>query len=251
MLNEQYNDIRTLFGIAINNGDYIIYFNNSKIAYPWKKGIWKVTLDSGDMVELLSISNNNKFTTKKEYCINIKFIKQLGFFTTEFITQASLDAYEKLISEEQNDTTIFNGDNFINIHDNIINELNENLLKEEEKMSKFKVLMNSNVNAAKTGAVITAGKTLNGILKEKIADAAPRKYRALIKHPLADVVIANVASIAIGTFASNNYKAKIAADAMMEAAMIELFSSFNFEKMISDVLSNVDLESLVTTEEDI
>ena len=106
-------------------------------------------------------------------------------------------------------------------------------------------LVNDNMNAAKTGAVLSAGTTLNRVVKDAVRNQVPRKYRKLLDTPFADIVVANVANVAVQNFAKTNRKAQVATNAMMEAAMVEFMNSFNLDKIISDTLQNVNLDDLI------
>lgn len=256
------NELKARLGVHIN--DYVIYFNNGKIEPEFKKGIWKVIRDNGDFVDLKCIANSNKFTTKKTNCVNVEFLKYHGFFSKEFITPSSLVEYNEIINN--NEIPLSGSEKCVlgetvppyvlpDIKNYSIQAaaaeqidkavLNQPKTKQEKQMSKMNMIVNNNVEAAKTGALITAGRTLNSVVKDKLVAQVPRKYRNLVKHPLADVVIANAASFAVQTFAKTNYKAKVATDAMMQAAMIEFFGSFNIEKIISDVLKDINLEEFM------
>ena len=114
-------------------------------------------------------------------------------------------------------------------------------VKEINMNDKVKRTVNANVDAAKTAASITAGKTLNKIVADKVTPQLPLMVRGYAGTPLGTVVIANVADFAVKQFMPHNEKANIATDAMMQAAMVELLGSFDLEKIVNEVVSSVEL----------
>ena len=54
-----------------------------------------------------------------------------------------------------------------------------------------------------------------------------------------------MASFAVQNFAQSNYKARVATDAMMQAAMQDFLKSFNIEQIIAEVLDTVNINNLV------
>ena len=117
----------------------------------------------------------------------------------------------------------------------------------EVKMNMMSKVVDNNVNAAKAGAVISAGNTLNKVVKNTIRGQVPRKYRKIVDSAVGDVIVANLASFAVQNFAKTNYKARVATDAMMTSAMAEVLNSFNLDAMITDVLANVNLDEILDT----
>lgn len=102
-------------------------------------------------------------------------------------------------------------------------------------------LTKANVVASKAAAQHVAGKVLNKALLTKIRPQLPMLARGYADHALANVVVANIANFAVSNFASDNAKAKLAADAMMIAAMTEFLSSFNVEDIVAELLEGVTL----------
>lgn len=251
----------------MKKGDYVVYCYDRNISN-WKhslvkKRIWQVTEIVGDKVRLQSIlDNTDKFKTSManvfsisevEYhdCIHLINHKYYDLWL-ELTESASYfdDAYDK---EPKN---IWDGweEIEVNTHkepksyfDGWEIEVNKHKVNQKtgavNKMMKTNVVDN-NVRSAKIGARIVAGKTLNNVIKEKITPHMPLMVRGYKDTIFADVIIANIAKVAVDNFASDNRKAVYAANAMMEAAMVDLLASFNFEALISDALSNVNLEEL-------
>lgn len=103
---------------------------------------------------------------------------------------------------------------------------------------------NAAVNAAKLEAGSIVLKKVSGIAASK----APFMVRGYVDTAVGRVVIANLLNFAVSQYAPNNRKAVIAADAAMQAAMLELVQSFNIGEMIDEVLKGVNLSSLIENE---
>lgn len=103
---------------------------------------------------------------------------------------------------------------------------------------------NAAVNAAKLEAGSIVLKKVSGIAASK----APFMVRGYVDTAVGRVVIANLLNFAVSQYAPNNRKAVIAADAAMQAAMLELVQSFNVGEMIDEVLKGVNLSSLIENE---
>jgi len=115
---------------------------------------------------------------------------------------------------------------------------------EETKMaSKLSKVKDKNVTAAKGAAAQAAGKILNKTIKEKMKPHLPMMVRGYADHALADVMVANIFSFVADNYLSGDTQAKaqFASEAMLQAAMVDLVASFNLEKLVQDVLSNVEL----------
>ena len=103
---------------------------------------------------------------------------------------------------------------------------------------------NAAVNAAKLEAGSIVLKKVSGIAASK----APFMVRGYVDTAVGRVVIANLLNFAVSQYAPNNRKAVIAADAAMQAAMLELVQSFNVGEMIDEVLKGVNLSSLIESD---
>lgn len=113
---------------------------------------------------------------------------------------------------------------------------------EKSKMSnKMKETLNDNEVSARVAARITAGKTINAAVLEKLKPQLPLMVRGYADTAFAPIVIANLVNFAVSSFAADNDKAVWAANAMMDAAMTEFMASFNIEKILKEVLSSVDV----------
>ena len=103
---------------------------------------------------------------------------------------------------------------------------------------------NAAVNAAKLEAGSIVLKKVSGIAASK----APFMVRGYVDTAVGRVVIANLLNFAVSQYAPGNRKAVIAADAAMQAAMLELVQSFNVGEMIDEVLKGVNLSSLIESD---
>ena len=263
----------------INVGDYVVYLKDQKFE-DWinlkksnpatKKGIWSVSSIRDNEVDLVGIASHNKFTTRIECITNIKLFPAY-IDKNHYFTQASLNKYygtddhyfkginpcaEILLESKSktnwgttlNEWNTFNPKNFgvSDVSYAVTNSAMqfENTTKRSSIKMKINNVIDSNVKSAKTGATVAMGKALNRVVKERLAPQLPFMVRGYADHVLADVVIANVAQFVVDNFVSNP-KAKVAANAMMDAAMIDFMASFNLDQIVSDVLdsANFDLPS--------
>jgi hypothetical protein len=236
----------------VDVGDYVLYFRDGDTSriLDYKKDIWKVEemLLSGS-AEIRNIAKNSSFTTNINNLIDVKIILQ-KYKIEDIISKRSIakwgtfkqDFGYKAVYEDPNWDKEFVG--YIK-EDNLVYE--DNFKTGEVKMNMMSKVIDNNVNAAKAGAVISAGNTLNKVVKNSIRSQVPRKYRKVVDSALGDVLVANVASFAVQNFAKTNYKALIATDAMMQAAMVEVLNSFNLDQMIADVLDKVNLDEILDT----
>ena len=110
------------------------------------------------------------------------------------------------------------------------------------------VLADANTGAAKLAAKITVGNILNENVSKLIAPKLPMMVRGYADTPLGKAVIANAVSAALIHFAPTNKNAQIAAEAMINSAMLEFAASFNIEAMINELIAGVDLSALSTNE---
>ena len=111
-------------------------------------------------------------------------------------------------------------------------------------------LVGANTSAAKLSAKITIGNALNDRVSAIIVPKLPMMVRgmALANPAITKAVLANGVSAALMSFAPTNEKALLAADAMINAAMLEFAGSFNIEAIINEALDGLDLSVLGNTE---
>lgn len=217
-------------GLDIDEGDFVLYFPAEEQLIKWfedynrhKKYIFRVIARYYDMYELKGIpyGNNRTFSTQNGVClINLKHVPLSILENEKFVSQAQYAQYKNMICEEEAIPILRS--------------------KETTKMNaNINRLMNRNTESAAYAAKVTAGKTLNKVVLDKVNPNLPILLRGYANTPIGAVVLSNVVSFIVQNFASNNAKAKYAAEAMMDAAMIEFMDSFNIEALISDVLSGV------------
>lgn len=122
----------------------------------------------------------------------------------------------------------------------------------EVKMTTIKTTATAIVAANKNAAVNAAKLEAGSIVLKKVstiaASKAPFMVRGYVDTAVGRVVIANLLNFAVSQYAPGNRKAVIAADAAMQAAMLELVQSFNIGEMLDEVLKGVNLSSLIESE---
>ena len=111
-------------------------------------------------------------------------------------------------------------------------------------------LVGANTSAVKFSAKITIGNTLNDRISAMIVPKLPAMVGMIAKSnpAITKAILANAVSAAIMNLAPTNDKALLAADAMINAAMLEFVGSFNIEAMINDALNGLDLSVLGDTD---
>jgi hypothetical protein len=107
-----------------------------------------------------------------------------------------------------------------------------------------KQTVQANKDALIVAAKIEVGKTVNAQLKKLIKPQLPMMIRGYADSPIFDIIIANVASIALKELAAENKKAQVVADSLLQAATVEMMNSFNINKMIDDILKNIDIKQI-------
>lgn len=112
------------------------------------------------------------------------------------------------------------------------------------------VMISANIAAGKNAAKITIGNTLNDRVAAIVVPKLPMMVRgmALANPGITKAILANAVSAAVINFAPGNEKAQLAAEAMVNAAMLEFVGSFDIEAMINDALNGLDLSVLGNTD---
>ena len=242
-------------------GDYILYVPNIEHLGVHKKNIWEVIEVQGQNVRIKGLHDGTIFTSKARNCIPMSAIEKYGMLNADNISTKSLPKYLEIMhnkSSRRYDAY----DDFKESYGVLwgknpcaeikLGDSEECSLPYEETGVEKKIMnttisgtIDKNSNAAKEAAIVVAGATLNQVVADQLVKQVPRKYKKLLKHPLANVVIANVASFVVQNFVQTNQKARVASDAMLQAAMQDFLRSFNIEQMISEVLNQVDLSAYV------
>lgn len=118
-------------------------------------------------------------------------------------------------------------------------------VKKETTMEK---IMNQNVTAAKTVANLTTGKVINKKLIKELSKMLPKSAKGVLKHPIAEIVLANAVAVAIDKFAPGNKKAAYVKEACLTAAYANTEAFLGIENLISGLLDQVTLPDF--TDED-
>jgi len=110
-------------------------------------------------------------------------------------------------------------------------------------------LVGANTSAIKLSAKLTVGNTLNDRVAAIVIPKLPMMARglALANPAITKAVLANAVSAAIMNVAPTNEKALLAADAMINAAMVEFVGTFNIEGMINELIDGLDIAALGDT----
>jgi hypothetical protein len=238
---------------SVYKNDYVIYAKNGDFATigSYKKDIWQIIGIKGNDCEIKNISKvETTFTTNRLNLVNIDIVMDVVNDWKEYISTRSVVAYDKLMAQIEyknpcSEVFLDKPDSTYKDYKNHKFDTSKYTTIKSGEDNMMNRLINDNMNAAKNGAVLSAGNTLNKVVKDAIRGQVPRKYRKLMDTPVADIVVANVANVAVQNFAKNNRKAQVATSAMMEAAMVSFMNSFNLDKIISDTLKNVNLDDLL------
>ena len=112
------------------------------------------------------------------------------------------------------------------------------------------VMISANIAAGKNAAKITIGNTLNDRVAAMIVPKLPGmvKMVAMSNPGITKAILANAVSAAVINFAPGNEKAQLAAEAMVNAAMLDFVGSFDIEGIINDALNGLDLSVLGDTD---
>lgn len=137
--------------------------------------------------------------------------------------------------------------------DTQINAQPTEIKQENTIMSKVNTIVAANKSAAVNAAKLEAGNIALKQITKAVAKAMPGGIvgmyaKQYIDTPVGRVIVANLLNVAVEQYASHNPKAKVVADAAMNAAMLEMVQSFNIGEMINEVIANVDISALTMTE---
>ena len=110
-----------------------------------------------------------------------------------------------------------------------------------------------NQEAMQIAGALTVGNILNDRAVKIIAPKLPMFAKGYADSELGKAVIANAIAGAVTHMMPGNAKANMAAEAMVQAAMVSFVGSFNVEEMVNEFLDGVNLDALKdvvpTTEE--
>ncbi len=99
--------------------------------------------------------------------------------------------------------------------------------------------LTTNKDAALLAAKVAVGKAGNKVITKAIKPKLPLMARGYADGVVGSLVAANVAQIAVNQFMPDNRKAKIIADAMVQAAMLDLLGEIDIEGMMDSMLDKV------------
>lgn len=126
--------------------------------------------------------------------------------------------------------------------------------KKDTFMSKIKSNLTTavaqNKEALIVAAKLEAGNVLNKTIISKITPKLPFLLQGFAKHPAAEIVLANVAAMAIRQFAEGNEKLNKMADLMVGAAAVNTLSQFNIQEIVEDLLKDIKLPAGVLDADD-
>lgn len=124
--------------------------------------------------------------------------------------------------------------------------------QENKTMSNVKTTATAvaakNKSAAVTVAKLEAGRIAIKQVSRVVTPKLPMMIRGYADSEIGRLVMANLFNFAVTQFAPNNANAQVVADAMLEGAMLEMLQKFNFEEMINEVVSKVDINKLTSAE---
>lgn len=232
-------------------GDLVIYAKNGDFSNlgSYKKDIWEVisvNVRGDKSTEIKNISkSDSSFKTFAKNLLDVDILSAVDDNWTNYISSRSMIVYNRRQGNKTYTADTPYAASARDLRENEKLERKYNNQTGEVKMNVVNKVIDNNVSAARAGAVISAGNTINKVVKKAVRGQVPRKYRRVIDSPFGDVLVANIASVAVQMGASTNYKAKVATEAMMQASMVEFMNSFNLDQMITDVLDQVNIKDLM------
>ena len=216
--------------------DIVVYFRNINITLEESsnKDMWYVEeinksySEATDSVILRSITrDNHKFETRKSNILLVEHLEEYNLINDNLFSDKALNAYRgKLAGTKKYNTT----------------EEENTMAYSTKNGNMVKRTTDANVSAAKVAATITAGKTLNALVANKITPQLPFMVKVYADTAIGRVVIANLADFSVKQFMGTNQKANMATEAMMQAAMLELADSFDLEGIVSELVDSVVLD---------
>ena len=111
------------------------------------------------------------------------------------------------------------------------------------------IMLESNKVAAKAATSIVAGNVINDRLVKLVKPQLPIYARSYLETKLGQALVANAAAAAIINIMPTNEKAVLAAEAMINAAMLNFTLSFNIQDKINELLDGISMDMLRTESE--
>jgi hypothetical protein len=110
-------------------------------------------------------------------------------------------------------------------------------------------MVDKNRDAVKLAATLKVGSTANQVGLEMIRKALPNKrVIKATKHPVAEVLLANVVAMAIKQASTGNSKAEVVGDAMVTSAMVDLVNTIDLKSILDKIVESVDISALTSKE---
>lgn len=103
----------------------------------------------------------------------------------------------------------------------------------------------SNFSAAKTAAVMEAGRIANVEITKVLAKRLPMMVKGYADTPAGRLVVANLAGVALQQFRPNDARLKALVDAMQVQAYQELLQTIDIEGFIDGLLENPKIKNAV------
>lgn len=118
-----------------------------------------------------------------------------------------------------------------------------------EEKTMLEKTIETNKTAAANVAYLTAGKTLNTLVANKLLPLLPENVQVYALTPLGQLVLANIASslvqIAPGTKAVSTEQLETLTGAMIESAMLDVVNTIKIDQLISEFLSAEGVSNLL------
>lgn len=100
----------------------------------------------------------------------------------------------------------------------------------------------ANKDAAKSAAVLEAGRVSNNVAAKLLAEQAPLMLKGYIDTPVGRLIIANAASMAVRELRANDKRLTALTEAMLTAAYAEAFAKIDVQALIEKVLDHVQIK---------
>lgn len=125
------------------------------------------------------------------------------------------------------------------LDNNSANSSNKENTKMPVKQTILATALEVNKASLQTAATIELGNVAISTISKKIGGSLPLMLRGYKDHPLFEVLVANIATMAINHFAPENEKGKVISEAMMQAAMLKMVQSFNIPEMVNELIEDI------------
>lgn len=112
--------------------------------------------------------------------------------------------------------------------------------------------VSTNKDAALLAAKVAVGKAGNKLVIQAVKPKLPMIARGYADTVFGSLIAANIAQVAVNQFMPDNRKAKVVADAMVQAAMLDVLGEIDIEGMMDGMLTKVKgakVEKLLSAED--